>query len=208
MELKGKKKKKNPLKFNTNENIIDKNYLHSESKISPLMICWWNNKGTSSGVTYPYLDSLVKKNSGQLNIKIKDKNVIQVFLDFKEMERSSERNVNNQGKSPPYKCPVTSLLILDPNIMTFPAYLFPPMCEHELINTLPWRPCNSISSLNLLTKIGPKTPHLRSRDPCEHTKTYEAFNDSGFPGSHSPSLTRTSSTNVSTSKWVNLLQFH
>lgn len=99
-------------------------------------------------------------------------------------------------------------LILDPNIMTFPAYLFPPMCEHELINTLPWRPCNSISSLNLLTKIGPKTPHLRSRDPCEHTKTYEAFNDSGFPGSHSPSLTRTSSTNVSTSKWVNLLQFH
>ena len=66
---------------------------------------------------------------------------------------------------PAYQCPVTAPLKLDPNIMTFPAYLCPPMCEHGLTDTLPWRPCNSISSSNLLTKAGPQTPQRRSRDP-------------------------------------------
>lgn len=92
-------------------------------------------------------------------------------------------------------------------MITFPAYLWPPMWEHGLTDTLPWRPWNSSSSLNLLTSDGPQTPHRRSRDPWEHTKTYAPFSNSGFPGSHSPSLTSTSSTNVSTSKWVNLLHF-
>lgn len=82
------------------------------------------------------------------------------------------------------------------------------MCEHGLTDTLPWRPCNSISSLNLVIRGGPQTPQRRSRDPWEHTKTYEPFKVSGVPGSHSPSFTRTSSTNVSTSKCVNLLQFY
>lgn len=40
-------------------------------------------------------------------------------------------------KFPPYQCPVTSPFILEPNIITFPAYLWPPMCEHGLTDTLP-----------------------------------------------------------------------
>ena len=107
----------------------------------------------------------------------------------------------------PYQCPVTSPLIFDPNMITFPAYWCPPMCEHGLTEILLWRLRNSISSLNLPTRAGPQTPQRRSRDPWEHTKTYEPFNLSGVPGSHSPSFTSTSSTNVSTSKCVNLLHF-
>lgn len=63
-----------------------------------------------------------------------------------------------------YQCPVTSPLTFDPKIITFPAYLCPPMCEQGLTDTLPRSPWVSISSLNLLTSGGPQTPQRRSRD--------------------------------------------
>lgn len=64
--------------------VREKCYLHSESKISPAMICWRNNKGTSSGVTYPYLHSLVNNNSDQMNIKDKETMLQRCFPSLKK----------------------------------------------------------------------------------------------------------------------------
>lgn len=104
-----------------------------------------------------------------------------------------------------YQWPVTSPSVFGQNIMTLPAYLCPPMCEQGLTDTWPWRPCASISSLNFIIRAGPQAPHRRSRLPWQHTNMYEPVKVSGVPGSHSVSLTSTSSTKVSTSKWVNRL---
>lgn len=48
------------------------------------MICWRNNKGTSSGVTYPYLHSLVNNNSDQINTKDKETMLQRYFSSLKK----------------------------------------------------------------------------------------------------------------------------
>ncbi len=98
-----------------------------------------------------------------------------------------------------YQWPVTIPFSEWPKMITFPAYLWPPIWEQSLTKTWSLSWSFDSSSENDSFKGGPQVPQRLSREPCPQMKTWNPESGSGVPSAHSFPATKTSSTKDSTS---------